>query len=457
MGEEIPFEALRAFSSDAEEWTGVYQGKRLIGIENGDTRAHQYGVAVDIGTTTMVLSLVDLQTGRLLESAKELNPQIPFGQEVIARIAYVVKHGKQGLLEEQAAVIKVICQMIQEVFQKTQVPSEFICEVSVAGNPTMTHLLLGVDPRTIGRSPYVLTLQKGKSIPCSVVGLNGLSPFAQLAALPTVSSYIGSDILGGIYARQIYKFPGKSLFIDIGTNGEIVLGDRGHLYACSAPAGPALEGMMIHSGMKASQGAIEEIHIGEEGLDLSVIGGGEPLGICGSGILAAIREFVDQEWINQRGRLVDPTSLEATDQRKHYIFEKEGKRYVRLINDIIITQKDIRHVQLAKAAIFAGIQVLLEKTGYEAADLDEVVVAGQFGSHISEESLLLTGLFPHEFQGKIRYVGNASHSGAYLNLISSQARKEMVQIAKGVDYTELSVLKRFERLFAKASRFKKGG
>ncbi|KXB36377.1 hypothetical protein HMPREF3187_00887 [Aerococcus christensenii] len=344
--------------------------------------------------------------------------------------------------------------MIQEVCQKTQVPSEFIYEVSVAGNPTMTHLLLGVDPRTIGRSPYVLTLQKGKSIPCSVVGLNALSPFAQLAALPTVSSYIGSDILGGIYASQIYKFPGKSLFIDIGTNEEIVLGDRGHLYACSAPAGSALEGMMIHSGMKASQGAIEEIHIGEEGLDLSVIGGGEPLGICGSEILAAIREFVDQEWINQRGRLVDPTSLGATDQRKHYIFEKEGKRYVRLINDIIITQKDIRHVQLAKAAIFAGIQVLLEKTGYEAA---EVVVVGQFGSHISEESLLLTGLFPHEFQGKIRYVGNASHSSAYLNLISSQARKEMVQIAKGVDYTELSVLKRFERLFAKASRFKKGG
>lgn len=454
--DHIDFEVMRRLKMAHGTFTGVFNIDQLIGIEPGDTSSSCYGVAVDIGTTTVVASVIDLYTGEEVDSEADINPQKNFGQDVLTRISYILDHEEKGLSDLQNAIVDSLNAMVTAICNRNSIDPNQIYQMSVAANCTMMHMLLGVEPLSIGKSPYVPIFVEGKDLPARSVGLDSMSPFGRLNCLPAVSSYIGADIVAGAFVANLHQTKQRVLFIDIGTNGEIVLSDKGRLIACSCAAGPALEGMNISSGMRASDGAIEDIEITENGITLKTIAEGEPIGICGSGILAVIRELLKHQFINDKGTIIKPDVLDSSDFRYPYIELDGTKRKVRITegnNKICITQGDVRQVQLAKSAILSGFIALVNKAGIEMNDLDQVIVAGQFGAHLPVESLVGTGLLPVEIKEKITYVGNSSKTGAYIALMSLESRKEMEQLAKQIEYMELSVSEGYEKLFIKCSRF----
>lgn len=452
----IDLEIIASLPIGEELYTAVYSKETLIGIEGGDTTENIYGISIDIGTTTVVATLIDLQTGRQLGSESEINGQIKYGSDVLTRISYVSGEDPRALQKIQRAISQAINALIRKLATTYEIDLNHIYEMVVSANTIMTHLLLGIDPSKMGRSPYVPITADAFNIPASQIGLNRCSPFARLVTISAISAFIGSDVVSGVYASGIHDKQKAALLIDIGTNGEIVFSNKGEMIGCSCAAGPALEGMNISSGMKAADGAVEEVTISPEGVELTVIGDTEAVGICGSGILAVIRELINTGLITYRGRIIDPETLDSDDYRKQYLHvDDNNKRSVRLTDKITISQGDIRQVQLAKGAILSGITALLADCGFDAEDMEEVVVAGQFGAHVSEESLIGTGLLPEAFAGKIKYIGNSSHSGAYMAQMSVESRQAMNQLSKEIDYIELSVLEGYERLFAKSSLFPK--
>lgn len=425
-----------------------------------------YGVAVDIGTTTVVLSLVELKTGVELASASRINAQKAFGLDVLTRITYEYEHGEAGMKALQQAIVECLNQMLDEVCGKVlddrndgEPPFDrnLIREIVVAANCTMTHMLLGIDARSIGRAPYEPVFREAQTCLASEVGLRaGIE--TKLYCLPQVSSYIGADIVAGVYVCELIKAKGNHLFIDIGTNGEIVLASDGKMLSCSCAAGPALEGMNIRYGMRAADGAIEDISMSESGVDLKVIGDAEPSGLCGSGILSVIRELIANGFLKKTGALIQPESLEQHDWRKAWIrpsSEHEKKREIVLNEEpeILVTQDDIRQVQLAKGAILSGFTALLKKAELRMEDLDRVLIAGQFGAHLPVESLVGVGILPEQVRDKIIYVGNSSKTGAYMALLSLRARDDMENLASKIDYFELAESEDYERIFAECMRF----
>lgn len=450
---ELDLSVLKGLKMQLGKFTAVYNENKLIGLEYGDTTDEIYGIAVDIGTTTVVASLIDLKTGEEIASEAEINAQKNFGQDVLTRITYVVEHGEQGTLELQKSIVNSLNKMVNRICEKKNINKNRIYEMSIAANSTMIHMLLGVEAISLGRSPYAQIFSSAKNIIASDIFLDSMSRFARVSTLPSISSYIGADIVAGTFVADLHNTDRKILFIDIGTNGEIVLSDKGRLVSCSCAAGPALEGMNISKGMRASDGAIEEIKINEDEITFEVIGGINPIGLCGSGILAAIREMISCGLINERGNIVKPELLDSDDFRHKYIIMENKKRFIKITDNIRITQGDIRQVQLAKSAILSGFIALVKHVGIELADLDEVIVAGQFGSHLPVESLVGTGILPKGVKDKIRYIGNSSKTGAYLYLMSLDSRKEMNSLSKKMEYMELSVSEGYEKLFIKSSRF----
>ena len=451
--EELDLSVLKGLKMQSGKLTAVYNENKLIGLEYGDTTDEIYGIAVDIGTTTVVASLVDLNTGQEIASEAEINAQKNFGQDVLTRITYVVEHGEEGTLELQKSIVNSLNKMVNRICESKNINKNRIYEMSIAANSTMIHMLLGVEAISLGKSPYAQIFSSAKNIMASEIGLDSMSQFARVSTLPSISSYIGADIVAGTFVADLHNTDRKILFIDIGTNGEIVLSDKGRLVSCSCAAGPALEGMNISAGMRAADGAIEEIKINEDEITLEVIGDTKPTGLCGSGILAAIREMISCGLINERGNIVKPELLDPDDFRHKYVIVENKKRFIKITDDIRITQGDIRQVQLAKSAILSGFIALVRHVGIELTDLDEVIVAGQFGSHLPIESLVGTGILPKDVKDKIRYIGNSSKTGAYLYLMSLDCRKEMNSLSKNMEYMELSVSEGYEKLFVKSSRF----
>ncbi|EHQ88507.1 ASKHA domain-containing protein [Desulfosporosinus youngiae] len=453
----LPWDVLRQITMGEGTYTAVFNQDQLIGIEKGDTTERIYGVAVDIGTTTVVTSLINLRTGEEIDSEAGINAQKNYGQDVLTRITYVLDHGKNGLDQLQKAIVDSLNEMIRTMCERQQLSPSFIYEIAVAANCTMMHMVLGVDPLSIGKSPYAPVFVDEKDIPGIDIGLTALSSFGRVYCLPAVSSYIGADIVAGAYVAKLHDRKDKVLFIDIGTNGEIVLSSGGKLVSCSCAAGPALEGMNISSGMRAADGAIEDVHFaGEKGFDLKVIGNKAPVGLCGSGILAVIRELLKHHFVNARGNILKPEELEAGDPRLPYIDLDGRKRRICIgkgSDKILITQGDIRQVQLAKSAILSGFVALVNAMDLTLPELDEVIVAGQFGAHLPVESLVGTGILPGAVNDKITYIGNSSKTGAYLALMSLKTRQEMAALARAFEYIELSVTKGYERLFVDCSQF----
>ena len=453
---EVPVAVLQKMELCEGDYTAViwkdktYTGqerRKLLDLEEGEQRGNLYGVAIDIGTTTVVASLVDMTTGKELVSASRVNAQKIYGLDVLTRISYELEHPEDGRKNLQKAIVDSINEMIEEVCRKARIRKSDIFEITVAANCTMMHMLLGISARSIGKAPYAPIFVKAKNLPAAEIGIHA-GCGARLYCLPSVSAYIGADIVAGAYVCELQKDAGNILFIDIGTNGEIVFSDHGKLLSCSCAAGPALEGMNISSGMRAASGAVEEVKITENGVKLQTIGEEEPAGICGSGILAVVKELRRTGLIRRDGAFIKIKDMAEEDYR-YPLLELDGrKRKFKMTDDLKVTQGDIRQVQLAKGAILSGFYALLKKAGKTMEELDQVMIAGQFGAHLPVESLVGTGILPKEVKDKIVYVGNSSKTGAYLALMSGRAKEEMEELAHHMDYLELGATEGYERLFA---------
>ncbi len=435
--------------------TGIFSGERLVFVEEGNTLDKLYGMAIDIGTTTVVCSLIDINNGKELGSSSMINAQKDYGMDVLTRITYEFENPQDGIMKLQRSIVDSINNMICQVCYETGIDKQNIYDICVAANCTMMHMLLGVDAVPIGKSPYAPTFVKAKDLYAHEIGLTA-APCARLYCLPAVSSYIGADIVAGAYVCQLHKYLGNVLFIDIGTNGEIVLSVNGKLLCCSCAAGPALEGMNISCGMRAAHGAIEDVNITDDGVKLKVIGDEEPVGICGSGILAAVTEVIRTGIVKKDGAFVKKESIDEWDYRYNMI-RLDGKKREFILSEepelLKITQSDIRQVQLAKGAILSGFYALLNKSGIDMDNLDKVMIAGQFGAHVSKDNLVGTGILPEAVKNKIIYVGNSSKTGAYMALMSVENRKNMEELANHMDYMELSTTEGYERLFAECLTF----
>ena len=394
------------------------------------------GLAVDIGTTTVALSLVDRRNGEVLASTTAINAQKKFGLDVLTRISHEYEKPDTGIKDLQEAIVGVLNDCILEVTKAANVNQQDICDICIAANCTMTHMFLGVDARGIGRAPYKPQFLSAQALLAKDVGLN-CNAHAKVYCLPHVSAYIGSDIVAGAYVCEMQKKAGNVLFIDIGTNGELVLASKGRLYCCSCAAGPALEGMNITAGMRATVGAIEDIRIQEGRTVLSVIGNVQAEGICGSGILAAVKELL-------RAGIIKKSGAFEKAYGKAFILQEEP--------EILVTQGDVRQVQLAKGAILSGILTLLKTADLTAEELGTVIIAGQFGAHLPEDSLIGIGLLPLCVRERLQYVGNSAHTGAYMTLMSERVKKEMEALAKEMEYIELSGTEDYEKLFIKCMK-----
>ncbi len=441
------------------DYTAVIHNGKVIALEPGDTSGSLYGVAIDIGTTTVVCSLVDMLTGEELGHASEINAQKFFGLDVLTRITYEIENPDDGREKLQKAIVGSINKMVKSICDRHGLTQDQIYQVTVGANCTMMHMLMGVDARPIGKAPFAPVFARAKDVKASDIGLKA-APGARLYCLPSVSAYIGADIVAGAYVCDLKHQKGNVMFIDIGTNGEIVLAADGKLMSCSCAAGPALEGMNISSGMRAAEGAIEDIHINEDGLDLKIIGDCEPAGICGSGILTVTKELLRTGIVRKTGAFVKADKFDADDYRSKYIaVDEDGKRSFRMTEGgdgtepLYITQGDVRQVQLAKGAILSGFMALMKKAGIGMADLDKVLIAGQFGAHLPAESITGTGILPFEVEDRIEYVGNTSKTGAYMALMSGKVKRDMEELAHEMDYLELGATDNYERLLSECLIF----
>ncbi len=453
------YEALAEHSMMPGSYTAVLHHGKVIALEPGDTTGELYGVAIDIGTTTVVCSLIDMNTGEELGHASEINAQKFFGLDVLTRITYEIENPDDGREKLQKAIVGSINKMVKSVCDQNAVSQDKIYEIAVGANCTMMHMLVGVDARPIGKAPFAPVFARSKDLRAADIGLRA-APGARLYCLPSVSAYIGADIVAGAYVCDLRNRSGNVMFIDIGTNGEIVLAADGHLMSCSCAAGPALEGMNISSGMRAAEGAIEDIHISEDGINMKVIGDCEPAGICGSGILTVTKELLRTGIVRKTGAFVKADKFDPDDYRSSYIsVDEDGKRSLRMTEGgngsepLYITQSDIRQVQLAKGAILSGFMALLKKAGIGMGDLDKVLIAGQFGAHLPAESITGTGILPFEVEDRIEYVGNTSKTGAYMALMSEKVKREMEELAHDMDYLELGATDNYERLLSECLIF----
>ncbi|MEG2146381.1 MAG: ASKHA domain-containing protein [Lachnospiraceae bacterium] len=413
-----------------------------------------YGIAIDIGTTTVVTALIDLKTGEELAHASMINAQKHFGLDVLTRITYEYENPENGIQELKHAIVHSINMMIHEVCLKSKVDKKDICEIDVAANCTMTHMLLGVDARSIGKSPYKPEFTDAKEIFAREIGIE-VGEETRLYCLPQVSAYIGADIVAGTYVCELHEETGNVLFIDIGTNGEIVLASQGKLLCCSCAAGPALEGMNISSGMRAAEGAVEDVKITEEEIKLTTIGEQEPAGICGSGILAVVKELLRTGIVKKTGVFVKKDKLDEADYRYPMIRMNGTKREFILHQEpeLLVTQGDVRQVQLAKGAILSGFVALLNKAEIAMEELDKVMIAGQFGAHLPVESLVGTGILPEAVKDKLVYVGNSSKTGAYMSLMSKKVKREIEKLAEKMEYMELAETENYEKIFTESMMF----
>lgn len=469
LEEQIPFEeqvlaqldcgptsisALQKGPWQEGSYTATLHRGSFIDLEESCKKKRIYGVAVDIGTTTVVTSLIDLQTGEETANEARINAQKHYGLDVLTRITYELENERDGIVKLQQAIVSSLDEMILRMCEKANVGCENIYEISVSANCTMLHMLLGVNASSIGVAPFAPVFVRSRYLRADAIGITSAKK-AALYVLPSVSAYIGADIVAGALVCGLDKAKTNVLFIDIGTNGEIVLASGGKLLSCSCAAGPALEGMNISSGMRAAEGAVEDVKISENGVKLDVIGGGTAAGLCGSGILAAIRELIRIGMIERSGTFIKPQSLESDDYRRK-LFRSDGKKRTAVLSEkLYITQNDIRQVQLAKGAILSGFYALLKKAGISMEELDEVLIAGQFGAHLPAESLTGTGILPPEITAKIRYVGNSSKIGAYMALMSGRKKREMESLAQKIDYMELGASPGYERLFSSCLLFPK--
>lgn len=404
------------------------------------------GLALDVGTTTLVTEIVDLCSGDILATAAGLNPQARFGADVMSRIASAGDH----LAEMHDELLGVLNDLAERAASDLGAEPTELTAMTVAGNTTMLHLFLGLDPEAMGHAPYEAETLGEATVSAGDVGLTGAEG-ARLYVLPPVSAYVGGDVTGGLVATGLADQEGTAAFIDLGTNGEIVLKTPTGLTAASAAAGPAFEGASIECGMRAERGAIERVWMERGNLVLETVGGDPPRGICGSGLLDLVAALLDAGAIDSEGALRGDVAgalrgrfVDRTDQRVFVLDERAG---------VVLAQKDIRELQLAKAAVRTALDVLLAHTGTDVDSVGKVLLAGGFGRAVRPASLVRIGMLPPAWATRVTFVGNTALEGARATLVSSAAREDAARIATTVDGVALSTDPEFRRRFMSALSF----
>lgn len=437
----------------AAKWrvTAVLWKDRVIAVEKGDTRDRMYGFACDVGSTKLAGYLVDLNTGRVMATTSAMNPQIRFGDDIISRISYVITRGESGLKELQETVVASINEMIETACKKASVDPSEIYELTFAGNTAMELFLLGIWPKYVAYSPYQPPRKAGVTINAREIGLRA-NTNAIAYVMPVIGGFVGGDQVAVILATDLLNRDEISLELDVGTNTEISLGNRELLMTVSTPSGPAFEGMSIKYGMRAAEGAIERVSIDPSSLEpeYMVIGDTKPVGICGSGLIDVLAEMLKAGIIDWTGTFNRELSKDSKRVRRG----PDGWEYV-LVNkaesgvgeDIVITQKDIRELQKAKAAVRSGTEVLMARMGIKEEEIENFFVAGAFGNYIDPENARIIGLYPELPIDKYKFVGNAAGTGAKLVLISREMREKAEEIPKRVKYLELAADPDFQRAF----------
>ncbi len=433
--------------------TAVVVGEELLDVEPGDTTARRFTIAFDLGTTTVVATLLDLDSGQPLAVSSMLNRQQPFGADVITRIsATMLDPGALELLRLRAS--ETLAELTGEVCDEAGVDPAEVYEVTVCGNVTMMQLALGIDPEPLSMAPFVVSTHRLPPARASDFGVE-VHPRAPAFVFPSIGAYVGGDIVAGILATGLTRDRRVRLFIDVGTNSEIALGSSERVLACAAPAGPAFEAAQIRCGVRAADGAIEAVRIAGEELSLQVIGDAEPIGICGSGLVDAVAELVGCGLLDHSGRFIPDDVAAAAHPGLCERLTMIGKERVFVLHwrgedpaeSVFLSQRDVRELQFAKASIATGWQILLRELGLEPGDIAQVLLAGSFGSFLTPASAVRIGLVPKLALPRIVTAGNVAGEGAKIAALSARERAEAAAILREVEYVELSGRADFNDLF----------
>ena len=438
--------------------TAVVVDDVLIAVEPGDTTGRRYGIAFDLGTTTVVATLLDLGTGTPAAVAATLNKQQPFGADVITRISATMMD--PGALDKlQALAQETLAELAAAVCAEAGVEPHEVYEVALAGNATMTHLVLGIDPEPLGMAPFIMATRLFPEVLAADLGLP-VHPRARAVMFPAFGAYVGGDINAGLLASGMDRDARVRLFVDIGTNCEIVLGNRDWLLATAAPAGPAFEGAAIRCGMRAADGAIEVVTMTPDELTMKVIGDAEPLGLCGSGLVDAVTGLVRLGLLDSSGRLVAEEQARVLAPGLAGRLTSIGKERVFVLHwrgaaedSIYLSQRDVRELQFAKAAIATGWHILLEEAGLTQADVKQVLLAGSFGSYLSPAAAIRIGLVPKVPVQRVVPAGNVAGEGAKMALLSLRERAGGLALLEEVRYVELSDRADFNDRFVEQLNF----
>jgi uncharacterized 2Fe-2S/4Fe-4S cluster protein (DUF4445 family) len=426
--------------------TAVVIDNVLIAVEPGDTTERMFAIAFDLGTTTVVATLLDLTTGAPLAVQSMLNKQQPFGADVITRISAIMMDA-DALEPLTRLAHETLDELAQAVCKEGGVDPAEVYEIAMAGNATMTHIVLGIDPEALGVAPFIMSTKLFPEILASEVGVH-VHERARAVVFPALGAYVGGDIIAGMLASGMDRDSRLRLFLDIGTNCELVLGNSDRLLATAAPAGPAFEGAAIRCGMRAAPGAIEVVKLSAEGVELGVIGDVEPEGLCGSGLVDVVAELIQQKLIDASGRFVSDeeaarlapglaSRLTQLGDLRVFVLHWQGD-VGDVDKSIFLSQRDVRELQFAKAAIATGWHILLEEAGVKEEDLQQVLLAGSFGSYLSPASAVRLGLVPKLPILRIVSAGNVAGEGAKMALLSLRERAGAMTLLEEVEYVELS-------------------
>ncbi len=423
---------------------------RLVDLLPGDQTDLCYGVAIDIGTTSNVIYLVDLIKGKVVDRASAYNAQIQAGEDVISRILFSQK--RDGLVRLQTLVLKTLNGLLEELTSRNQIPPRQISKAVVAGNTTMIQLFLAIDPRTIREMPFIPAISQPLPVTAEDIGLN-INPQGTVDCLPVVGAYVGADITAGVLASSMCDTDALTLFIDVGTNGEIVLGNRDWLITCACSAGPAFEGSGVRHGMRATAGAIEEVWIDQRTYEptYQTIGGLPARGICGSGMIGLLAEMFITGILDKGGKIqrdLPTPRVRVGDHGGEYVVVWANQSAIG--TDVVINEVDVENLLRTKGAIYAGFSVLVQSVGLELADVEQVLIAGAFGQYINVEKGIQIGLLPDMPWDRFHYLGNTSALGAFYSLVARAMRREVIEVARKMTYLELSADNTFYDQFMSA-------
>ncbi|MBI3457901.1 MAG: DUF4445 domain-containing protein [Candidatus Rokubacteria bacterium] len=461
--EAVPLEVVRTLPSVLREAKGEVTVATFhdepLAVERGDTTAMAFGLAVDVGTTSVVTSLLELASGEVMASVSSLNPQAVFGGDLMSRIAFV-QWNPANLRKLQSRILGLLNGQIDEVLERSGVLPQWVYKVTVVGNTCMHHMLLGIDPTHVGLAPYAPVLRHAVVLPARALHLK-VNPEARVCLLPIVAGFVGADAVAVALATRIYESPVVRAAVDIGTNGEVIMGTRERLAACSAPAGPALEGAQIRHGMRGAAGAIDRVWLEDSAIRYHVIGEAAPQGICGSGLIDAVAVALDAGLVDWTG-LIRVEARDGLPPPLRRAIELRGEERVLILvprgeaaggREIVLSQEDIRQVQLAKGAIAGGVRTLQRVLGVPDADLAELMLAGGFGNYLSVQSAVRIGLIPALPSERIRYVGNAAALGAQLALLSEPERARAERLARSIEHVSLASHPDFQEIFVDSMNF----